>query len=80
VSGNPFGCTKCEEVLQRYVDRVLSDQEIAEVEQHLNRCRHCRDAYRFEEKLHQLVRLAADQQRMDPALKQKLLALRTPLL
>lgn len=80
MSGSPFGCVKCEEVLQQYVDRILSDEEVAEVEAHLERCRHCRGAYKFEERLHQLVRLAADEQHMDPALKQKLLALRTPLL
>jgi anti-sigma factor (TIGR02949 family) len=79
VSGNPFGCGKCEELLQQYVDRDLDADEMGEVEVHLARCRHCSGAYKLEENLHQLVRFVADQQRMDPELKQRLLALRTPL-
>ena len=72
-------CDRCEELLQPYVDRVLSDVERAEAEVHLAHCNWCRKRYKFEEHLRMYVRQAAVEQ-MDPALKQKLSALRTPLL
>jgi hypothetical protein len=78
MSGNPFDCVRCEEVMQPYMDRILSATEMREVEGHLDRCRHCRGAYRLEEQLHVVVRKAADEH-MDPELKRKLIALRTPL-
>jgi anti-sigma factor (TIGR02949 family) len=53
------GCTKCEEMLQVYVDGELSDEEVAELEVHLDRCGYCRKRYRFERKLRAFVRKAA---------------------
>ena len=35
-------CAKCEEVLQPYLDRELSDAERAEAEKHLDECSYCR--------------------------------------
>ncbi len=72
-------CDRCEEMLQPYLDRVLTDSERAEAEQHLNGCSWCRRRYRFEEKLRVYVRQAAVEP-MAPELKVKLAALRTPLL
>jgi mycothiol system anti-sigma-R factor len=71
-------CEKCEEVMQPYLDRVLSDAEVAEAEQHLAGCSFCARRYRFEESLRRFVRKCCDEQ-MPPELKQKLAALRTPL-
>ncbi len=71
-------CTKCEELLQPYLDRELTDAERAEAEEHLSKCDPCRKRYRFEEHLRRLVRSAAAEE-MRPELKQKLAALRTPL-
>jgi anti-sigma factor (TIGR02949 family) len=71
-------CEKCEELLQPYLDRVLSDDERAEAEQHLNGCDWCRRRYRFEEHLRQFVRQAVAEP-MPAELKTKLAALRTPL-
>jgi anti-sigma factor (TIGR02949 family) len=71
-------CEKCEEVLQPYLDRELSDAEHAEAEAHLDECSYCRKRYRFEEKLRMYVRQAWAEQ-MSPDLKAKLSALRTPL-
>lgn len=72
-------CDKCEEVLQPYLDRELSDAEVAEAEAHLDQCTYCRKRYRFEEELRRFVRQAAVEE-MTPELKQRLAELRTPLL
>lgn len=76
ISDDP--CAYCEEILQPFLDRVLSDAERAEAEVHLDACAYCRKRYRFEEHLRMFVRQAAVET-MAPALKQKLAALRTPL-
>lgn len=72
-------CEQCEELLQPFLDRVLTDEERAVAEQHLDMCSYCRKRYRFEEKLRQFVRQAAAEE-MPPDLKTKLAELRTPLL
>ena len=71
-------CEKCEELLQPYLDRVLTQAEVLTAETHLAGCDYCRRRYRFEETLRQYVRVAADEP-MPPELKAKLSALRTPL-
>ena len=71
-------CAKCEEVLQPFLDRELSEEEHALAEAHLDQCTYCRRRYRFEEKLRMYVRQACAEQ-MSPGLKAKLAALRTPL-
>jgi len=72
-------CDECEQWMQPYMDRVLTDAERAEAESHLNECSYCRKRYRFEEHLRQFVRQAVVEP-MPIALKQKLADLRTPLL
>jgi anti-sigma factor RsiW len=71
-------CSYCEEILQPYLDRELSEAERAEAELHLQACEYCRKRYRFEAHLRMFVRQAAVEP-MAPALKRKLAALRTPL-
>jgi len=71
-------CARCEEQLQPYLDRELTDAERAEAEGHLDNCSYCRKRYRFEEELRRFVRQAAVEE-MPPDLKQKLAGLRTPL-
>ena len=71
-------CLHCEEMMQPYLDRILTDEEMAEAEEHLSECEHCRRRYRFEESLRVYVQKAAAEQ-MPPALRQKLSALRIPL-
>lgn len=72
-------CVWCEEVLQPYLDRELSETERAEAQAHLDACGYCSKRYRFEASLRQFVRMAAIEE-MSPDLKQKLSELRTPLL
>ena len=72
-------CDECEQWMQPYMDRVLTDAERAEAEVHLNDCAYCRKRYRFEEDLRVFVRSAVSEP-MPIELKQKLATLRTPLL
>jgi anti-sigma factor (TIGR02949 family) len=71
-------CAHCEEMMQPYMDHVLTDEEMAEAEVHLAECELCRKRYRFEESLRVYVRQAANEQ-MPADLRQKLAALRIPL-
>ena len=66
-------CDHCEEVMQPYLDRSLS------VETHLESCPWCTNRFRFEQELRGYVRVACTEE-MPPSLKEKLAALRTPLL
>ena len=72
-------CDECEQWMQPYMDRVLTDAERAEAEVHLDECAYCQKRYRFEESLRRFVRQAVAVEPMPVELKQKLLELRTPL-
>lgn len=81
MTGTPFGvdpCARCEELLQPFLDRVLTDAERALAEEHLDRCTYCRKRYRFEESLRRYVRMAGAEE-MPAELRQRLRELRTPL-
>ncbi len=71
-------CAHCEEMMQPYLDRILTVEEMEEAEAHLDECEYCRRRYRFEESLRVYVRQAVDE-RMSVELKAKLAALRIPL-
>ena len=71
-------CAHCEEVMQPYLDHILSDEERSEAETHLDECDWCRRRYKFEENLRHYVRNAVSEP-MSPELKEKLAALRIPL-
>jgi anti-sigma factor (TIGR02949 family) len=64
-------CDKCEELLQPFLDRDLTDSERLEAEAHLARCGYCNTRYRFEEGLRRFVHQAASEPCPD-ALKQRL--------
>ena len=79
MSGYAFDpCEKCEEIMQPYLDRDLSEEQMLEAEAHLDGCSYCRRRYRFEVSLRRYVRTATNEQ-MPLELKAKLAALRTPL-
>ena len=71
-------CAHCEEMMQPYLDRILTDEEMARAEAHLAECEPCRRRYRFEESLRVYVRQLVEEP-MPVALKEKLAALRIPL-
>ena len=68
-------CDRCEEILQDFLDRTLSNEEWAEAEAHLGDCDYCRRRYRFEVTLRRYVKLSAVE-RMPPGLRAKLEELR----
>ena len=71
-------CAHCEEMMQPYLDHILTEAERLEAELHLDECDWCRRRYRFEESLRVYVRQAVNEP-MSASLKQKLAALRIPL-
>jgi anti-sigma factor (TIGR02949 family) len=73
-------CEKCEEVLQPYLDRELTETEVREAEAHLDGCSYCRKRYRFEVELRRYVRQVVIEP-MPPELKARLaqLARQSPL-
>jgi anti-sigma factor (TIGR02949 family) len=71
-------CAHCEEMMQPYLDHILTEAERAEAEAHLDECDWCRRRYRFEESLRVYVRRAVAEP-MPDELKRKLAALRIPL-
>jgi anti-sigma factor RsiW len=71
-------CAHCEEMMQPYLDRILTDEEMAAAEAHLAECEPCRRRYRFEESLRVYVRKAVVEP-MSDHLRLKLASLRIPL-
>jgi anti-sigma factor (TIGR02949 family) len=70
-------CEKCEELLQGYLDRDLTADEVRIAESHLNGCDYCRRRYRFEAHLRRYIRISASE-RMPAGLLAKLAELRGP--
>ena len=73
-------CDGCEQMMQPYLDKALTEPQRVEAEAHLDDCSYCRKRYRFEETLRVYVRQAAVEEPMPPELKERLAALRTPLI
>jgi anti-sigma factor (TIGR02949 family) len=73
-----FDCDDCERALQPYLDRYLSEEDMAKVSVHLAGCKWCDDRYKLETELRRLVRQTATEP-MDAALKLKLSELRLEL-
>jgi anti-sigma factor (TIGR02949 family) len=69
-------CETCEELLQGYLDRELTDSEVALAESHLDGCEYCRRRYRFEVSLRRYVQTSSVE-RMPPGLMEKLAELRS---
>ena len=70
------GCGDCEEMMQPYMDKVLSDEQMREAQEHLEACPPCEKRYHFEESLRQYVRVAVEEP-MSPELHEKLAGLRS---
>jgi hypothetical protein len=77
-------CSKCEELLQPYVDRSLTEAERLTVQTHLAACSRCTRCYKLEEVLWKHVRNCCDEQAgiefASGDLKDRLADLRTPLI
>ena len=48
-------CAHCEEMMQPYLDHILTEDERVEAEAHLDECEWCRRRYRFEEEALELA-------------------------
>ena len=72
-------CAHCEQMMQPYLDHILTEDERVEAEAHLDECDWCRRRYRFEESLRMYVKQQAKSEPMPDELKAKLAALRIPL-
>jgi mycothiol system anti-sigma-R factor len=73
-----WDCEKCEEQMQPYLDRELSDAERAEAERHLDGCEYCARRYKFEAQLRMFVRQATAEP-MPRELRERLAAMRIAL-
>ena len=73
------GCGDCEEMMQPYLDGILSDDQVREAKAHLAACPPCDKRYRFEVTLRRFVRVATYEPISDE-LKAKLGGLRTAAL
>ena len=77
-------CAKCEELLQPYVDRSLTEDERLTVQDHLADCPWCARCYKLEEVLWKHVRNCCDEQAglefVSGNLSDRLAELRTPLI
>jgi anti-sigma factor (TIGR02949 family) len=69
-------CERCERLLQQYLDGELTESEALEAEAHLDECGYCRRRYRFEKLFREYMRRALTSEPMNPALREKLVALR----
>lgn len=67
-------CRHCEELLQPFLDRELTEAEQREAEAHLASCPPCSKAYRFEESLRGYVRKCCSEP-APPELREKLAAI-----
>jgi mycothiol system anti-sigma-R factor len=56
-----MNCDECEDKLERFVDRELSDAEVAELRRHLHECPPCEDRYRFQAEFKRLIRVSCCQ-------------------
>jgi mycothiol system anti-sigma-R factor len=69
-------CQEAARRMEAYLDRELSDREVAEVQLHLESCDNCRARFRFEEGLLRLVRRAGQAERAPAGLRERIRALR----
>lgn len=64
-------CTEVMRRLDEYIDRELSDEELVEVQSHLDRCGHCAERFHFEENVLRLVGRCGRQLSAPPELVQR---------
>jgi anti-sigma factor (TIGR02949 family) len=67
-------CKNCKQALHPYIDRELSDDDIVQVQEHLEGCRGCLHMYEFEASLRRLVRVRCREQIAPESLKVRITA------
>ncbi len=67
-----MNCGDCINQLDAYVDRELSDAELATVREHLDSCPPCEDTFQLRSDVKRLVRTCCGQEAAPSELRQKL--------
>lgn len=67
-----INCGDCERALNPYLDRELSEEDVAQVREHLDACSGCLHRYAFEESLRRLVRVRCQEQAAPESLRQRI--------
>ena len=67
-------CMDCERALHPYLDRELSDEDVVQVQIHLEACAGCEHLYQFQASLRQLVRVRCQEQQAPDGLRARIQA------
>ena len=67
-----MNCKDCADRLEAFTDRELSQDEVLEVQQHLDHCPPCVDRFHFQADLKRLVKVCCDQGEAPEALRARL--------
>ncbi len=67
-------CAKTVKLLQEYLDRELTGDEVETVQGHLDRCPPCVKLFRFEESVRRLVRVHCERDCAPTSLREQILA------
>jgi len=64
-----INCRDCARALNPFLDRALSDDDVAQVRVHLEACGGCQHLFQFEESLRRLVRVRCQEQSAPESLR-----------
>jgi len=67
-----INCRDCASALNPYLDRELSDEDVAQVKEHLEACGGCLHLFQFEESLRRLVRVRCQEQGAPESLRERI--------
>ena len=67
-----INCGDCERALNPYLDRELSEEDVAQVRDHLYACSGCLHRFEFEESLRRLVRVRCQEQAAPDSLRARI--------
>ena len=65
-------CSSDLSALNPYLDRELSDEDVAQVKEHLEACGGCLHLFQFEESLRRLVRVRCQEQGAPESLRERI--------
>jgi len=65
-------CLHCLQALQPYIDRELSDEDIVQVQVHLEACGGCLHLYQFEASVRRLVKVRCQEQQAPNGLRARI--------
>ena len=67
-----MNCPDCQDKLDRYLDRELTNTEALEIQLHLEGCPDCNDQYEFQVQLKRLVKHSCDSDSAPAGFREKL--------